>query len=248
MERMEAGLKDRVNRLVDEGDYEAALAALDAAGGAATGYLRFKRSVCCVRLGKWGDAIAEARAAAEEDPTLEDECAWIVAEALRRVGRAVEAERAYLRLAAESSTDERRRTAKGLAALAREERDDWKGAAILYREILAADPFDVEAAFRLAYCLERADDLPAAAEAWRAFLGDHADEPEAPKARFRLGMVLHRLERYDEAAAAFDGAAAEAEAAEGETFLATISRQMAERARARRSAMERGTRAYDPRQ
>lgn len=245
MEHLEAlvtDLKDLVNRLVEEGDFAGALAQLDAAGPV-FGYLRFKRAVCAVRLGKWADALHEARTAGEEDPTLREECAWIAAEALRRLGRHAEAEAAYLGLAAEAADAERRRAAKGLAALAREERDDWRGAALLYREILAADPDDEEASFRLALALERGGHLPEAEEAWTAFLRDHGGGTEAPKARFRLAMVLYRRGRYADAASQFERAAEEAKG----SFLESLARRMADRAAARGAQMRKGARAYDPR-
>lgn len=235
-------LKDEVNRLVEAGAFDEALRALDVAG-ASSGYLRFKRAVCCARLGKWGDALADARAAARDDATLSEECAWLAAEALRRLARPAEAEAAYLGLAAEGATPERRRSAKALAALAREERDDWTGASTLYRELLAADPADEEASFRLAFCLERGGLVAEAAEAWAAFLRDHGEGAEGTKASFRLGMVLYRQGRYPAAVEAFERAAAGA----GETFLGTMARQMVERAGAKRTAMEKGVKAYDPR-
>ncbi len=65
--------------------------------------------------------------------------------------------------------------------------------------------------FLAAENLYLAGELQGSVDALRAFLKKHGDDGNATKARFRLGLALHRLNKFDEARAELAPLAAEAE-------------------------------------
>lgn len=261
---------EEAERLIEAGDDEAAARRLGEVlgGGGLTAEeaagLRLRRATCWYRLGRLGEALEDARKVAELPyPPHREDAAFLAAAILRRRKRWREAAEAYDRAAESASTETRRRVARLMASLCREEDGDWDGAEAGYRMLLAAGE-DAEAAYRLGLAAERKgdvaaaraafekalswvgeDDAPASARAEGEVEGRLAARNAAPlsaQIHFRLALLDRAAGRLEAAAQHLDAAARKAEG----TFLGDACRRTAEKLRAEWGVAKRGFRAYDP--
>lgn len=223
-------------RLVDDNRIDEAIARLETVlekkEDAGT---RLRLASLQFQSGKLGDALANARHAAETESEHRKDAVLLVAYVLRNLKRYREAAKMFLSFADEFPESNEVRTARFSAALCMEELDDWGGAIEVYQLIN-----DDESDFRRAICLERGGRPDEAAEIFEEFLARHADSPEMLKVRYRLGAMRLRQGRTEEAITHLD----EAARLGPDTFIGQLATQLADRGRAKQAQVSKKLRGY----
>jgi len=188
-------------------EYKKALKDLDnitKEGGANADSAAYWAAKCCLRLQRAPEAAERLAAAIERVPKSEllPEMTYDRAVALWRAGEADVSLRVLNGAAALFAKHELAGAALQLTAeLEHQERHYHKSLAAC-RAYLAAfgdRPQAVGVEFLAAENLFLAGDVPGAAAAFRAFIEKHGGDSNAIKAQFRLGLALHRLDKFDEA-------------------------------------------------
>lgn len=185
------------------------------ASGANADAASYWAAKCCLRLERAPEAAQRLAAAIEQFPKSEllPEMTYDRAVALWRTGEADAALQALAASAARFEKHELAGAALQLTAELEHQQRHYDRSLAACRSYLGKygdRPQAAEIEFLAAENLFLSGDAQGAADAFRAFVDRHGGDANATKARFRLGLALHRLNKLDEARAALKPVTAEA--------------------------------------
>ncbi|MCH8270236.1 MAG: tetratricopeptide repeat protein [Planctomycetes bacterium] len=194
----------------DQGDFERALEALASFRAVAPENLAddaaYWSAKSMLRLGQYDEAAEALRKAIRQYPRSELMPLMLYdrAVSLHRAGDADEAAKVLETFASKYPLHEQAGAALYLRALIAHQGGDYDPARELCQRFAGEYPSHALApavAFLAAENEYLAGEYGAAEAAYRAFIAQHADDDQIDRARYRLGMSLYRLDRFDEAEA-----------------------------------------------
>lgn len=189
----------------DKGDHKAALAEFtDLMGTPLSDQASYWSAKCRLRMDEPAAAAKLLAGAAKASPSspLLPEMRFDQAVALHRAGEMDEAARTLEQFRVDFPKHRLDGEALRLLAAVEHQRRDFTKSAALCASYLQANPTGESAAEIQFLAAENAllsGDAGGSVAMYQSFLGEHPSDPQAPKAKFRLGLTLHSLQRSKEA-------------------------------------------------